>query len=221
MIILALVIPARGEDEKMASIKAVKLPKPQLSGNLSVEEAIAARRTVRSFSEKPLTLMQLSQILWSGQGITETRFNHRSAPSAGALYPALIYIVVRPGMVEKLDAGIYRYSPEGHYLQMTAEGDFTDKLRKVGYSQSFYAKAPVCFVLTGEYKKTTWKYGKRGMRYVHMEMGHIAQNMMLQVQTLKLAIGVAGAFRDERVSELLNLKEEETPFYLLPVGHRN
>jgi len=211
---------ATGKDSSMTMLEAIKLPKPKLAGKISVEEAIDARRTRRGFSSKPLAIEDLSQLLWAGQGITEKKWKHRAAPSAGALYPVYVYIHVRRNMVNGLKEGIYRYVPEGHYLQLIKKGDYTKELSQVGYSQTFFAQSPVCFILTGIYSITTWKYGDRGKRYVHMEMGHIAQNIMLQGEALRLNVGLAGAFRDGHLSSLLELKKGEKPFYIIPAGHR-
>jgi SagB-type dehydrogenase family enzyme len=207
-------------EEKTLANRAIKLPKPKTTGSVSVEEAINSRRTRRTFENKPLSMENLSQVLWAAQGITDERWKHRSAPSAGALFPMDVYIVAAKGGVEKLDAGIYKYIPDGHYLQTRAEGDFNDELRKVGYSQTFFAESPVCLILTAEPVRTTWKYGERGIRYIYIEAGHIAENIQLIGESLGFSVGLVGAFKDDGVVSLLKLKEGEIPVYIIPVGYR-
>jgi SagB-type dehydrogenase family enzyme len=207
-------------EEKTLTDRAIKLPKPKTAGSVSVEEAINSRRTRRTFDNKPFTLDNLSQVLWAAQGITDERWKHRAAPSAGALFPIDVFIIVRKGGVEKLDAGIYRYIPDGHYLQTKAEGDFNAELRKVGYSQTFFAESPVCLILTAKPVRTTWKYGERGNRYIHFEAGHIAENIQLIGESLGFSVGLVGAFKDDGVASLLKLKKGEIPVYIIPVGYR-
>jgi SagB-type dehydrogenase family enzyme len=209
----------KAEDGKVAD-RAIKLPKPRTTGSVSVEEAINSRRTRRTFENKPLSMENLSQLLWAAQGITDERWKHRSAPSAGALFPMDVYVVAAKGGVEKLDAGIYRYIPDGHYLQTRAEGDFNSELRKVGYSQTFFAESPVCLILTAEPVRTTWKYGERGIRYIYIEAGHIAENIQLIGESLGFSVGLVGAFKDDGVASLLKLKDGEIPVYIIPVGYR-
>ncbi|MBN2134304.1 MAG: SagB/ThcOx family dehydrogenase [Acidobacteria bacterium] len=204
----------------MASKTAIKLPKPEYKSKMTVEEAIAGRRTRRNFSEQPLTINELSLLLWSGQGVTEERWKHRATPSAGALYPLSLYISIKTGGVQGLDAGLYRYVPEGHYLQVREDKDISASLVDVGYSQTFFAKSPICIVITSIPKKTTWKYGKRGTQYIHFEVGHVAENIQLLGEALGLSVGLVGAFQDDKVSELLKLREGEIPLYIIPVGRR-
>lgn len=207
-------------EEKALTDKAIKLPEPKTTGVLSVEEAIAFRRTRRTFAAKPLSMPDLSQVLWAAQGITEKRWKHRAAPSGGALFPIDLHIVVRKDGVKTLPAGIYKYIPDGHYLQTRSEGDVNTKLRDVGYSQTFFADSPICLILVAEPKRSTWKYGERGYRYIYMEAGHIAENIQLIGESLGFSVGLVGAFKDESVAELLNLKKDESPLYIIPVGYR-
>jgi SagB-type dehydrogenase family enzyme len=207
-------------EEKIVADKAIKLPAPRTTGTVSVEEAIFNRRTRRTFTAKPLSMQDLSQVLWAAQGITETRWKHRAAPSAGALFPINVYIIVKKDGVEKLPTGIYKYIPEGHYLQTREEGDFNMELRKVGYSQTFFADSPICLIFAAESVRTTWKYGERGHRYIDFEAGHIAENIQLIGESMGFSVGLVGAFRDESVSALLKLKKDETPLYIIPVGYR-
>lgn len=192
----------------------VPLPPPRLKGTVSLEEALAARRSVRAFSKGPLTLGGLSQLLWAAQGITDPR-GLRTAPSAGALYPLEIFVVA--GAVASLPPGVYRYQPREHRLTAVAEGDRRASLAAAALGQSAVREAPAVIAIAAEYGRTTGKYRERGVRYVHMEAGHAAQNVCLEAAALDLATVVIGAFSDEDVTAALHAGGLQ-PLYLIPVG---
>jgi len=196
-----------------SSEEEIHLPSVQTIGKLSVEEAISKRRSIREYKDAPLSLKEVSQLLWSAQGITANR-GGRTVPSAGALYPLEIYLVA--GRVENLKPGIYRYNPERHSLIKIIEGDKRVALFSNSLFQNCIKNAPVSLVICAQYEKTTRKYGERGKRYVHMEVGHVGQNIHLQAESLGLATVVIGAFTDEAVKKVLNTKED--PLYIMPVG---
>ena len=195
----------------------IALPAPRLKGELSLEEAISRRRSRRQFKDSPLTLEQVSQILWAAQGVTN-REGLRAAPSAGALYPLDSYLAVGGQAVEGLAEGVYRYDPQGHVLEHILEGDVRQTLARLAV-QTFIAEAPVVLIITGEYERTSWKYGDRATRYVHMEAGHAAQNIYLQAEAMGLGTVVAGSFQDEELSRALGLPTGHRPLYIMPVGH--
>ena len=197
--------------------KPVKLPDPELTGNQSVELLLHQRRSVRSYQKLPLNLAEVGQLLWSAQGVSDTQ-GLRTAPSAGALYPLKLFVVV--GDVNDLSPGIYRYKPDEHSLLKTANGDLRKSLQKAALDQSCIGDAAIIFVFTANYQRTTWKYGERGVRYVHMEVGHAGQNLFLQAQALSLGTVVVGAFDDEEVKKVLNLDADMQPLSLLPVGRK-
>lgn len=196
------------------------LPLGKLKGVVSVEEAIRNRRTVRDFSNKSLDLHQLSQCLWSGQGITEDNGYKRAAPSAGALYPLDLYAVVGLGGVEGLDTGVYRYKPEGHDLLQVMKGDKREDMAMAALRQMWMSRAPVTFVITAEYRRITGKYGKRGIRYALIESGHLGQNIFLQAEAMGLACGIVGAFNDGRVIKAAGLQPSHEPLLLMPMGYQ-
>lgn len=199
-----------------AGAAEIKLPQPRLKGQMSVEEAISRRRSVRDFKPEPLSIEQLSQILWAAQGITG-RGQFRSAPSAGALYPLEIYAVV--GSVEGLEPGVYHYNPENHSIIKEIEGDLRQQLCDAALRQDSVITAPVNIVFTAIYERTSRKYGERAARYVHIEVGHAAQNVYLQAEALGLGTVMMGAFHDDRVKEILHLQKEE-PLVIMPVGSK-
>lgn len=205
------------QTEAADKIKTIKLPPPIVKGKVSLEQAIKKRRSERDFQDRALTLRQISQILWAAQGITEERGFKRAAPSAGALYPLELYLVVKK--VEGLEAGVYHYHPANHTLGLILRGNYQTPLAKACLGQMFIADAPVSLVMAAEYERTTAKYGKRGLRYVHIEVGHVGENVCLQVVASGLGTVTIGAFWDEEVSRSLSLPRNYKPLYVLPVGY--
>ncbi len=196
-------------------MQIVQLPPPDTVGGMTVEQALLHRRSVRTYTEDPLSLNQLSQILWSAQGITSPR-GFRTAPSAGATFPMVVYAVV--GNVEGLPCGVYRYLPQDHSIQMVIQGDLRVDLSKAALGQEWVENAPVVLVLSAIPSRTSRRYGGRAMRYIYIEAGHIGQNIYLQCASLGLGTVAVGAFIDEEVKDVLRLEGEEIPVYILPVG---
>jgi SagB-type dehydrogenase family enzyme len=207
--------PEGGAAEPAKDTLPVSLPRPRLESSTSLEEAINARRSIRSFSRDPLTLAELSQLLWAAQGITHPA-GRRTAPSAGALYPLKIYAAA--GNVTDLPSGIYRYEPEGHVLVRIADGDPRRAVAEAAHGQASVRKAAVDIVISAVYSRTTGKYGERGIRYAHLEAGHAAQNVLLQSVSLQLGSVVIGAFSDDGMKRAMRLAPDEQPLYIIPVG---
>jgi SagB-type dehydrogenase family enzyme len=196
----------------------IELPEPRYKRDMSVEEAILKRRSVRSYIDEPLSLEEISQLLWAAQGITDKERKFRAAPSAGALYPLEIYVVM--GNVISLEDGIYRYDPFEHEIIKLKEGDFRNDLSLAALGQSCVKNGAIDIVIAGVYDRITKKYGDRGIRYTYMEAGHAAQNVYLQAEVLNLGTVVVGAFMDDKVKNVIGMKEEENPLYILPVGKK-
>jgi SagB-type dehydrogenase family enzyme len=204
----------------------IKLPSPQLKGKASLEETILRRRSVRRYRRDPLNLPQLSQILWSAQGITGTR-GFRAAPSAGATYPLEIFVIIgKQGVIaseakqvpEELQAGIYHYEAASHSLSLHKAADLRPDLARATLDQEFIIDAPVDIIICALYHRTSYRYGRRGERYVHMEVGHAGENIHLQAVALGLATVEVGAFHDEEVRKVLGVDEQIKPLYIMPVG---
>lgn len=195
----------------------VELPAAWYKSDISLEESLKKRRSVREFSKDSLSLSQISQLLWATQGITEA-WGGRTAPSAGALYPLEIYLVA--GNVKNLPAGVYKYEPFKHRLIKVSDGDKRGKLSYAALGQPWVKEAAVNFVIAAVYERTTKKYGERGKKYVHIEVGHAAQNLLLQATALQLGAVPVGAFFDSEVKKLVGLKEDEQPLYIIPVGKK-
>ena len=195
--------------------KIIPLPEPALRGNISIESAINARRSIRSFSREPLSRTDMAQLLWSAQGITD-RQGFRAAPSAGALYPLEIYLVA--GSIKGLEPAVYRYVPAGHSLVQVKAGDIRDTLTGAALGQQSIARAPASLVIAAVYQRTARKYGARAERYVHIEAGHAAQNILLQAAAIELGTVVIGAFEDDTVKKVLNLPADNEPLTIIPIG---
>lgn len=190
---------------------ATPLPSPVLAGQISLEEALVQRRSVREYDATPLTAAELGQLLWAAQGLTHPR-GYRTAPSAGALYPLEVYVVTAEG--------VYRYKPLGHQLQALSRDDHRPALYNAALQQEWVRQAPAVFVIAAVYERTAKKYGgERSPRYVHLEAGHAAQNLLLEAAALDLGAVPVGAFVDEGVQAALGLPPDHAPLYLIPVGH--
>jgi len=200
--------------------RVIRLSEPAYDGKISVERAIKERRTIRDFQPKPLTLDQLSQLLWSAQGITDERNGFRAAPSGGALYPLDVYAVVGEGAVAGLVSGVYHYHPLSHSIQVIRKGDRRKEVASASLWQMWMVRAPVIFVITSEYDRITGKYGNRGMRYAQIEVGHVGQNIFLQSGALGLAAGIVGAFRDGAVAKAIGAPKAHEPLIIMPVGYK-
>jgi SagB-type dehydrogenase family enzyme len=175
-----------------------------------LEETLASRRSVRAFTGESLSDDEISQLLWAAQGVTDAA-GLRTAPSAGALYPLELYVA--------RSSGLYHFQPPRHELRLRDNDDLRQAIHAAALGQDPLMDAPAVFVITAVYARTRAKYGARAERYVHMEAGHAAQNLLLQAVALDLGGVPIGAFDDDRVSEVLGLPENEAPQYLIPIGH--
>lgn len=193
------------------AVKTINLPEPKILGKMSVEESIFRRRSERGFLPNELTLEQISQLLWSAQGITDKTWGFRAAPSSGALFPLTLYIMKKDG--------IFRYVPDGHRLIQVSDQDGRPSVVRASLGQSFIGEAPLVIVIAGNYRIVDAKYGQRAYRYLNMEIGHAAENIQLQAVALGLVSVPVGAFWDDVVAKTLALPEMQDPFYLIPVGY--
>ena len=192
----------------------IKLPHPKTSGKMSLEEAIVKRHSVRSFSKKELSLDEISQLLWAAYGqrdVDSVTGASKTVPSAGALYPMEIYLVS--------SNGVFHYLPSSHSLKEISDKDLRSALSGAALWQEAIAQAAVNFVITCVYDRICWKYGERGVRYAHIEAGHIAQNIHLQAVCLGLGSAPIGAFNDTAVQKALFLPNDNIPLYIIPVGY--
>jgi SagB-type dehydrogenase family enzyme len=189
----------------------IELPEPSFEGNISIEEALKLRASVRNFSSRNLTREQLAQILWAAQGINRPGTRFRTSPSAGATYPLETYAVT--------PEGIFRYIAAEHSMISIREGDHRRELAGAALGQSSVSDAPLSVIFTAEYRRTTNRYGNRGIMYVHMEAGHAAQNVHLQGVAMGLGSVAIGAFEPEKVANIIRTEEDEIAIYIIPVGY--
>ncbi len=179
---------------------------------MSLEAAIAQRRSVRRYAQGDLSLEQIGQLLWAAQGITGGKEALRAAPSAGGCHPLEFYVCRADGM--------WHYEPQGHCLARHLERDVRGELARAAGGQQFVAQAACVFAISAVFERTTRRYGERGrLRYVLMDIGHAAGNLLLQAVALGLASVPVGAFDDAAVKQVLALPRQEEPMYILPVGH--
>jgi len=202
----------------------IYLPPPQNDGDMSVERALYTRRSRREFQDEALSLEQVSQILWAAYGITSPvpdnpslRGGFRTTPSAGALYPLEIYIVV--GNIDGLEPGVYRYISAYHRIIQVVYEDIRNELYEAASNQVMVREAPMSVFYSAVFERTTERYGERGIMYAYFEIGHSAQNIYLQAQSLGLGTCAIGAFTNDIVRQLLNLPDDEEPLYLMPIGY--
>ena len=203
----------------MSDKQVIILPPPVARGPLSLEETLAQRRTIRSFTSTPVSLQEVAQLLWAAYGVVDGRQGRKTAPSAGALYPLDCYLVAGEEGVGGIGTGVYRYLPADHVLALHVPGDGRRAIARVSLSQQWMVQAPILVVITAEYERTTGKYRERGIRYVHLEAGHAAENLVLQAGALGLGAAIVGAFDDEGVAEQLALPLGHKPLLIVPIGH--
>lgn len=202
----------------------IYLPLPRKITNITVEEAILWRRSIREYTSHPITILQLAMLLWVAYGVTDPVWGLRASPSAGATYPLEVYVIAgEKGVVVDgdlyLDAGVYKYDVYTHTLRLIKRGDFREELYRAALRQEWVRDAPINIVITAVFERTTRVYGERGaVRYVPMEVGHLGQNVYLMATAMGLGTVVVGAFWDHEVSRIISAPPEEVPMYIIPVG---
>jgi len=187
----------------------IKLPKPILEGNKSLEECIYERESVRKYEDKAIEIEKISQILWAAQG---KKGQKRMVPSAGATYPLEIYVALK-------DKGYFHYDFKNHALELVTEKTIGKKLAVESWNQEFIEEAYLNILICADYSRTTKRYGERGIRYVYMEVGHCAQNIHLEAIALGLVSVPIGAFQDKNVKKVMQLPANIDPLYIIPIGY--
>jgi nitroreductase len=238
--LLAVAMIAVSENDsqsKADTSKAIKLPEPRADGGLSVEKALKERRSIRSFGKEGLSLDEVSQLLWATQGVTDDK-GHRTAPSAMARYPLQVYLLA--GNVTGLPSGAYRYSPQGQNLTIITQGKIDEYYNATAGFEAWIKTAPAIFVITGDLSSmnqmpaiqtprnqtsrnqtTRSPMPKQDMsRWVYIEAGAAAENLLLQVVSLNLASTYTAGFNANKTEELLGLPFGEVPIGVLPVGRK-
>ena len=195
--------------------KVINLKKPLFKSSVSVEEALKARRSVRDYSDKPLTLDEISQLLWAGQGITNER-GFRTNPSAGAAFPMELYLASHN--ITGIAPGLYHYSPHKETLTLVKEGSLRDQITSTEMYQKCVRNSAAVIIISGDFKRMANRHGVRNFRFVNMEAGSIFQSIGLQAQTLNLGTVVVGAFKEYELKKILGIKED--PLVIMPLGRK-
>ncbi|MCF8335760.1 MAG: SagB/ThcOx family dehydrogenase [Bacteroidales bacterium] len=196
----------------------IKLPARKTSDKVNVGYALQKRTSCRNYENKSISLQQLANLLWAGQGVISQSFNERrTAPSAGATFPLEIFVAVRKEGVDGVDQGIYQYSPQEHSLKQINEKDVTTKLVGACFGQDFIQNAGANLLISADFERTKERYASRGERYVYMEAGSVTQNISLEAVELGLGTVIVGAFDDDAVKKIFEL-EEWFPLAVMPVG---
>lgn len=202
--------PTTGPDDPVRVVPVLALPDPRTDGPVSLEQAIEQRGTVRAFADEPLSTAQLGQLLWAAQGLRGDELGGRTVPSAGALYPLELYVVQADG--------VWHYRPQGHEIVLVDDRDVREALARAALDQRAFHTAPAVVAIAGVEQRSARKYGARAERYVAIEAGHAAQNLLLQATVLGLGAVPTGAFDDDAVAALLSLPDASAPLYLIPTG---
>jgi len=192
-----------------------ELPKPEVRGTISIEEALLKRRSVREYLPDPLTLPEIGQLLWSAYGITSGE-GFRTAPSAGALFPLRVYLAaVR---VDGLEPGLYRYAADSHSLDLMKEGGKGDEIVAGTFFQDYISGAAAILIIAADYRGPNEKYGEQGRKFTCMDLGHLGQNVHLQAVALNIGTVAVAAVRPGAIEKILELPEDEEVLYLMPLG---
>jgi SagB-type dehydrogenase family enzyme len=176
---------------------------------MSIEAALAKRRSTRTFTNDDLSSAVLGQLFWSGQGITD-RDGHRTAPSAGALYPIELYAVTK--------SSVGHYLPFDHAIEQRRDETTLAGMGDAAFDQQWIGEAPVVLVVTGVVARTQAKYGGVANELMIREAGHVTQNVLLQATAMDLAAVPVGGFDPKAIGRAMGLPPGEEPLYLIPVG---
>jgi SagB-type dehydrogenase family enzyme len=202
--------PSRAQRSQARYGSPVPLPSPAATGPVSLESAIGKRRSLRAFRPDPLPMDTIGQLLWAGQGLTSPD-GKRAAPSAGALYPLELYVVT--------PQQVMHYLPDGHRTETRAVSDLRPELKAAAVGQSTVGAAPVVLVVAAVPSRLKHRYGAQAEAFVQIEVGHAAQNILLQAAALELAAVPVGSLDPSRAADTLALPPDQTVLYLIPVGH--
>ena len=199
--------------------KSIELPSFEPSRPMTLDAALRQRKSVRDFQAKSISLGQLAYVLWASTGLqrVEQGYEFRTAPSAGALYPIETYVIAND--VRKLEQGVYHYSIRDHKLEQIVQGDMRRQITAAALGQGMCATAAAVFVWSAVFERCKWKYGQRAYRYIHLDAGHIAENLSLAAVSLNLGSCEIGALFDDDANAILGIDGiEESTILMAAVG---
>ena len=201
------------------------LPDPMHTSVPAVDlfKAINERVSVRAYSEEALSLEELSFLLWCTQGIkrvSDRPATLRTVPSAGSRHPFETYLLIN--RVEGLEPGLYKYSALDHKIALiSTDPELADKLTASCHRQAMVKNSAVSFFWIAVVYRTFWRYVERGYRYMHLDAGHICQNLYLAVEAMNAGCCGIAAFDDNVLSEILGIDgEKRIPIYVATVGKK-
>ena len=202
------------------------LPRPVLDGKISVEKALATRVTARSYAATPVTLVQVSQLLWAGNGNIPmdavSSATKKVIPSARKTYLIELYLVCGEGTVQQLPAGVYHYDAERHALEKILDGDQRKPMSAACKGQSWMTQAPISIVIGSVFQRAEATSGpERGINFGVMEAGNSNQNILLQAQALGLETNTVGGLGDAELSSALKLPPDVRPVVVVTVGKKS
>jgi len=204
-------------------VEVIQLPKPDIPESHSYKSLLLLRQSLRAYSKEPLTLQEISYLLWASTGVQRIErrlgmpFGFRTAPSAGGIYPNETYLAIKN--VTGLEQGIYYYNVEKHHLEFIKKGDFSGQLKSACGDQNWVLHAPVVFLWTAIFQRTANNYGQRGYRYVYMDVAHIGAQCAFAALDLKMGSVPIAAFYDDEINDILGADgEKESVIYLTLVG---
>lgn len=198
----------------------IKLSPPFKNDPNGLKVLLDKRYSCRSFLDKKIDLDDLATLLWASSGKkTNTQSASRTIPSAGAIYPLEIYLLVSKNSVPGLKEGIYHYIAEEHTLKFVKERQWRQDLKTACLNQNSIAEAPIILVIAAQFTRTSRRYHDRAERYVYMEAGHACQNIYLATADLNLATVEIGAFSDDKLKDIIGLPEDYAPIAVMPIGH--
>lgn len=200
---------SRDSEAAWAFDTVVALPDPGRLDDALLIDALVGRRSVREFTSEPVSTSDVSALLWAAQGLTAD-WGGRTAPSAGALYPLEVYVVT--------EDGIEHYVPDGHQVEVVSSPTAKDELAEA-IGQEAATAAPAVVIIAAVPQRVAPKYGGRTERYIAIEAGHAAQNLLLGATALGLAGVPLGAFSDTAVADVLGLPASQEVVYTLAIGH--
>jgi SagB-type dehydrogenase family enzyme len=200
-----------------AGSQTVPLPKPDLAGKVTLDQAIAQRRSSREYAAGALTLAEISQLMWCAQGITSPE-GKRAVPSARAVYPLQVWLLA--GDVTGLPAGLYRYQPKEHALALVRDGDPRPALIAATPGQASLQHAAAVIAVVGDSLLAAGKFGAHATRWLGMEAGFVVQDVYLEATALGLGTVMVGGWQDAAVRGALTLPAAWQPLALMPVGRK-
>lgn len=214
------IMEMEGESIALPAVDKIEVPE------ISLYDAIRNRRSTRQYSEVPLSIEELSFLLWAGFWVKELKSNERveftlrNVPSAGARHPLECYLMIN--RVQGIEPGLYHYQPLRHELVRLERGeDIGQEVCEAALGQEMVAKSAVTFIVSAIPQRTAWRYVQRAYRYLYLDAGHVGQNISLACEAIGAGACMIGAYQDEDMNELIGANgEDEFVIYAFSVGKK-